>query len=79
MENIIKYAVECDSVYGIVALAVTFLGFSLLGYIVYKTIKVVLPYLYKITCKIYNTVKTYKDVRTKASVKDVSFETELHR
>lgn len=79
MENIIKSAVECDSMYSIVALAVTFLEFALLGFIVYKTIRTVLPYLYKITCKICNTAKTYKDVHTKTNVKDVSFETELHQ
>lgn len=79
MENIIKSVVECDSVYGIVALAVTLLGFALLGFIAYKTIHIVLPYIYNITCKICNTIKTYKDVHAKANVKDVSFETELHR
>lgn len=79
MEDIIKYAVECDSVYGIAALAVTFLGFAILGFIAYKTIQIVLPYLYNITCKICNTVKTYKDVHAKAEVKDVSIETELHQ
>lgn len=78
MENIIKCAVERDSMYGIVVLAVTFLEFALLGFIVYKTIKTVLSYLYKITCKICNTAKTYKDVHAKANVKDVSFETKLH-
>ena len=79
MENIIKSVVECDSAYGIVALAVTFLGFTLLGFIAYKTIQIVLPCLYNITCKICNTIKTYKEVHTKAEVRDISFETDLHR
>ena len=79
MENIIKSVVECDSAYGIVALAVTFLGFTLLGFIAYKTIQIVLPYLYNITCKICNTIKTYKEVHTKAEVGDLSFESDLHR
>lgn len=79
MENIIKYVVGCDSAYGIAALAVTFLGLALLGFTAYKTIQIVLPYLYNITCKICNTIKTYKDVHAKAEVKDVSFETDLHR
>lgn len=79
MENIIKYVVECGSVYGVVALAILFLGLSGLGLIAYKTIQLALPYAYKIVCKLCNTVKKYKDVHTKASVKDVSFETDLHR
>ena len=79
MENIIKYVVECGSVYGIVALTILFLGFTSLGLILYKTLQLVLPYIYKIVCRLCDTVKKYKDVHTKANVKDVSFETELHR
>ena len=79
MENIIKFAIECESLYGIVALTVVFLGFSLLGYTVYKIIQLVLPYIYEIVCKYCNTVKKYKDVHSKIGVKDVSVETELHR
>ena len=79
MENIIKYVVECGSAYGVVALAILFLGLSVLGLIAYKTIQLALPNLYKITCKICNTVTKYKDVHAKANVKDVSFETDLHR
>lgn len=79
MENIIKYAVECCSIYGIVALVITFLGLSVLGIIAYKTIQLALPYIYKMVCKYCNIVKKYDDVNTKASVKDVSIETELHR
>lgn len=79
MENIIKYTVECNSMYGIVALAVVFLGFSLLGYTAYKIIQLVLPYIYKIVCKYCNTAKKYKEVHSKFGVKDVSVETDLHR
>lgn len=79
MENIIKYAVECGSAYGVVALAILFLGLTALGLIAYKTIQLALPYIYKIVCKYCNTVKKYKDVHAKASAKDVSFETDLHR
>lgn len=79
MENMIKFAIECDSMYGIIALAVVFLGFSLLGYTAYKIIQLVLPYIYKIICKYCNTVKKYKDVHSKVDVKDVSVETDLHR
>ena len=79
MGAIIESVVECGSAYGVVALAILFLGLSVLGIIAYKTIQLVLPHLYKITCKICNTVTKYKDVHAKANVKDVSFETDLHR
>ena len=79
MENIIESVVECGSAYGVVALAILFLGLSVLGLIAYKTIQFVLPHLYKIACKICNTVTKYNEVHAKANVKDVSFETELHR
>ena len=79
MENIIKFAIECDSMYGIIALAVVFIGFSLLGYTAYKIIQLVLPYIYKIVCKYCNTVKKYKDFHSKVGVKDFSVETDLHR
>lgn len=72
MENIIKYVVECGSWYGMVCIIATFIFF-------YTTIRFALPYLYKITCKICNTLVKYKDVYTKANVKDVSIETKLHR
>lgn len=45
----------------------------------YATIRFVSPYIYKSVCKICNTLVKYKDVHAKADVKDVSFETELHR
>ncbi len=35
--------------------------------------------IYKIICKALNTLVKYKDVHIKANVKDVSFETDLHR
>ena len=79
MENIIKYVVECGSAYGVVALAILFLGLSVLGLIAYKTIQLVLPNLYKITCKICNTVKTYNSFHAKVEVDDVSVETDLNR
>lgn len=79
MENIIKYAVECGSAYGVVALVVVLIGFVSLLVFSDKAIRFVLPYIYKIVCKLCNTLVKYKDVHAKASVKDVSFETELHR
>ena len=72
MENIIKSVVECGSAYGMVCVLSSLIFF-------YATIRFELPYIYKIVCKMCNTLVKYKDVHTKANVKDVSFETELHR
>ena len=72
MGNIIKSVVECGSLYGMVCILATFVFF-------YATIRFVLPYIYKIVCKICNTLLKYKDIHAKACVKDASFETELHR
>lgn len=79
MENIIKSVVECDSWYGVAALAVMLLGFIVLSIIAFKTIQLVLPYLYKIISKLCSTIQKYKDVHAKANVRDVvEFETDLH-
>lgn len=79
MENIIKYAVECGSAYGVAALVVVLIGFGSLLVFFDKVIRFVLPYIYKTVCKLFNTLVKYKDVHAKASVKDVSIETDLHR
>ncbi len=72
MGNIIESVAECDSMYGMICIVISFAFF-------YATIRFVLPYIYKIVCKICNTLVKYNDVHAKANVKDVSFETELHR
>lgn len=79
MDKIIQYVVECDTLYGVIALAILLIGFFALGVIAYKALKEVLLYIYKIICKTCNTSKNYKDVHTKVGVKDVSFETDLHQ
>ncbi|MBQ4523308.1 MAG: hypothetical protein IJA10_10215 [Lachnospiraceae bacterium] len=79
MENIIKYTVECGSWYGVVALVIVLIGFISLLVFAYKTIRFILPFTSKGFSKFCNTLIKYKDFRTKASVKDVSIETELHR
>lgn len=79
MDKIIQYVVECDTLYGVVALAILLIGFTALGFIAYNTLKEVLIYIYKIICKTCNTSKNYKDVHAKVGVKDVSFETDLHQ
>lgn len=72
MGNIIESVVECGSAYGMVCVLGCLVFF-------YLTIRFVLPYIYKIVCKLCNTLVKYKDVHAKASVKDVSIETDLHR
>ena len=72
MGNIIESVVECGSAYGMVCVLGCLVFF-------YLTILFVLPYIYKIVCKLCNTLVKYKDVHAKASVKDVSIETDLHR
>ncbi len=72
MGNIIESVAECNSLYGMVCVIASLIFF-------YITIRFVLPYIYKIVCKMCNTLVKYKDVHTKANVKDVFFETELHR
>lgn len=72
MGNIIESVVEYFTAYGMVCVLAGFIFF-------YAAIRFVMPYIYKIICKICNILATYKDVYTKANVNDVSFETELHR
>ena len=72
MGNIIESVVECGSAYGMVCVIACLVFF-------YLTIRFVLPYAYKIVCKLCSTLVKYNDVHAKASVKDVSFETDLHR
>lgn len=79
MENIIKSVVNCGSWYGIVALAIIAVCFIVAVVYANKIIRFVFPYLHKDLYKICNTLVKYEDVQTKACVKDVSFETELHR
>lgn len=72
MGEIIKSVVACNSVYGMICI----IGIYVL---IYAIVWYIVPYIYKIICKALNTLVKYKDVHTKASVKDVSFETDLHR
>lgn len=72
MENIIESVVECESLYGMICVLASLIFF-------YAIIRFVLPYIYKIVCKLCDTLVKYKNVRAKTNVKDVSFETELHR
>lgn len=80
LENVVNSVVKCESLCGVAALAVFFIGLAFILFIVYITCKLTLPYLYKIICKLCNTVTKYKDIRTKANVKDIiNFNTDLHK
>ena len=76
MGDIIESVVECDSVYGMVLVLACLVFFFI-------TIHYALPLLcnFGITSirTICNTVKTFNSFHAKASVKDASIETDLHR
>ena len=72
MGNIIESVVKCGSVYGMICVLASFVFF-------YTIIRFVLPYIYKIVCKLCNTLLKYKDIHAKVNVNNVSFETDSHR
>ena len=69
-----KYAVECDSIYNVVAFFImcTLLGF--ISWLCYKAVIVVA----KLIQYIVNKVTKYKSIHTKAQYKDASLEVDLH-
>lgn len=69
-----KYAVECDSLYNVVAffMMCTLLGF--ISWLCYKAVVVVT----KLIQYIVNKVTKYKSIHTKAQYKDASLEVDLH-
>ncbi len=71
--EIIKYAVECNSLYNVVAL---FIMCTLLGFITWLLYKAVLA-LYGLIRYIVNKVTKYKEVHAKAQYKDASLEVDL--
>lgn len=72
--EIIKYAVECNSLYNVVAL---FIMCTLLGFITWLLYKAVLA-LYGLIRYIVNKVTKYKEVHAKAQYKDALLEVDLH-
>ena len=72
--DVIKYAVECDSLYNVVAF---FMICTLLGFIAWLLYKSVLA-LCGLIRYIVNKVTKYKDVHAKAQCKDASLEVDLH-
>lgn len=72
--DIIKYAVECDSLYNVVAF---FVICTLLGFVAWLLYKAVLALFGLIRC-IVNKVTKYKEIHAKAQYKDASLEVDLH-
>lgn len=72
--EIIKYAVECNSLYNVVAL---FIMCTLLGFITWLLYKAVLA-LYGLIRYIVNKVTKYKEVHAKAQYKNALLEVDLH-
>lgn len=72
MAKVIYYIVMCDTLYGVAALAIFAICFIIIAFIAYKLLKELLLCVYKITCKLCNTSKTYKKVHTKIGVKTFS-------
>lgn len=72
--EIIKYAVECNSLYNVVAL---FIICALLVFIAWLLYKAVLA-LYGLIRYIVNKVTKYKEAHAKAQYKDASLEVDLH-
>lgn len=70
MGNIIESVIERASSYGIVCVLCSFIFF-------YAVVRLALHYIYKIICKLCNTLVKYKDVHAKSNVNNVSFEAEL--
>lgn len=79
MENIIENAVECETLYGVVALAIVFAGLIVLAFIAYSALIFVAPLIYKGLCKICNTIIKYNKVHTKVGINKVSVESDLDR
>lgn len=67
MSEMIKYAVECSSIYGVYALL-----------ILCASLVCAVAIFAKLVQYITNKVTCYDDVSTKASYKEASFEAELH-
>ena len=72
--DVIRYAVECDSLYNVVAF---FMICALLGFIAFLCYKGLLV-VAKLIQYIVNKVTKYKDVHAKAQCKDTSLEVDLH-
>jgi 4-hydroxybenzoate polyprenyltransferase len=79
MENIIQSIVTCNSLYGIIGLAITAGVIIGLAVIAGLAILFVVFLLYRFLTQLLDTIKQYNDIHAKACVGDVSLETKLHR
>lgn len=73
--DVIKYAVECDSLYNVVAF---FMICTLLGFMAWLLYKAVLA-LCGLIRYIVNKVTKYKEIHTKAQYRDASLEIDLQQ
>lgn len=74
MSKMIKYAVECESLYNVVAL---FMICTLIGFIAWLCYKAMLTFLRSLQY-IVDKVTFYKEIHTKAQYNDASIEVDLH-
>lgn len=74
MMDIIKSIVECDSLYGVIAL---FILCTLLGFVSWLCYKVIIE-VKKLIQYIVNKITKYKEIHAKAQCKDASLEVDLH-
>lgn len=72
MSDMIKYVVECDTWNGVVSLLLICCLFSLIVVAICYT-------LIKLALIVCGTITKFHDIHAKASVKDVSFEADLHK
>ena len=74
MSNMFKYAVECNSIYNVVAFFMTCTLLGFVAFLCYKGLLIVA----KLIQYIVNKVTKYKSIHTKAQYKDASLEVDLH-
>lgn len=73
--DVIKYAVECDSIYNVVAFFIICTLFGFISWLLYKAVLAIC----KLIQYIVNKVTKYKEIHAKALHKDTSIEVDLHR
>lgn len=73
MMDIIKSIVECDSLYGVIAL---FILCTLLGFVSWLCYKVIIE-VKKLIQYIVNKITKYKEIHAKAQYKDVLLKVDL--
>lgn len=72
--EIFYYAVECNSLYNVVAFFIICTLFGFIAWLLYKAVLAIC----KLIQYIVNKVTKYKEIHTKAQHKDTSIEVDLH-